>query len=130
MKLRSLAVVALVAVMALVTGCRTAPVYNVDNAPVSTTSGNASMDQVRDAIVQAGVSLGWQMKPVKPGLIIGTLNLRTHMAQVDINYNTQAYSIHYKASNNLKYDGANIHSNYNGWVERLDQAIRARLSPL
>jgi hypothetical protein len=29
------------------------------------------MSDVRGAILQAGTSLGWQMKVVKPGLIVG-----------------------------------------------------------
>ncbi len=127
MKFRSLAIIALVAAMAVVTGCRTAPVYNVEKAPVSTTSGKVSQDDVRNAIMQAGTSLGWVMKEVGPGHIVGTLNLREHMAQVDIPYSAKAYSIQYKNSANLKYDGSVIHSNYNGWVQNLDRAIQSRL---
>lgn len=131
MSIRSLAIIALLAAMTVVTGCRTAPVHNIDNSPVTSASGNAvSMDQVRDAIVQSGASLGWQMKDVKPGHVVGTLYLRSHMAQVDIFYNPKAYSIQYKNSSNLKYDGSTIHSNYNGWVQRLDRTIQAHLVAL
>lgn len=132
MKLRSYALIALVAVMALASGCRTAPVYDVNNAPVTTTTQNVTMDQVRDAIIRSGASLGWQMNEVQPGHIIGTLNLRSHMAQVDIRYDTNAYSIQYKDSANLRYDseGNVIHSNYNGWVQRLDRTIQSRLVAL
>lgn len=52
------------------------------------------------------------------------------MAQVDIPYNAKAYSIQYKNSANLKYDGVSIHSNYNGWVQNLDRAIQSRLVAL
>ena len=38
------------------------------------------------------------------------------------------YSILYRDSNNLDYDGVNIHSNYNGWVQRLSAEINAQLS--
>ena len=67
------------------------------------------------------------MKPEKPGLIVGTLNLRTHTAVVDIPYTTTSYSILYKSSVNLKQEGNTIHSNYNGWVQNLDQAIKRQL---
>jgi hypothetical protein len=104
--------------------CRSAPVRNVTDAPIS--SGK-SMQQVEQAIVEAGRTLGWQMSPQGPGKITGNLALRTHRATVDVTYNTKSYSITYKDSDNLHYDGHSIHSNYNGWIENLDRAIRARL---
>lgn len=116
-------------VLALV-GCRSNPVYNVSGAPITTSTRDYSMSDVRNAIQQAGVSLNWQMKAVKPGLIVGTLYVRDHMAQVEISYDRHTYSILYQDSSNLGYDGVNIHSNYNGWVQNLSAAINARLSAL
>ena len=52
------------------------------------------------------------------------------MAQVEIPYDRVTYSILYRDSNNLDYDGVNIHSNYNGWVQRLSAEINAQLSKL
>ena len=113
----------------LVVGCRIAPVYDVNQAPVAT-SRAVSMSEIEQTIRQAGSSLGWQMVPKGPGTIEGTLILRDHRAVVDIKYDTKSYSIKYKDSSNLQYDGTNIHSNYNGWVQRLDNTIRARLTGL
>jgi len=121
------AVVALALVLA---ACRSNPVYNVSGAPVTTSTRNYSLGDVRGAILQAGASLGWQMKIVRPGLIVGTLYVREHMAKVEIPYDRNTYSILYRDSNNLDYDGANIHGNYNGWVQNLSNAINARLSVL
>ena len=122
---------ALIGIVALaLVGCRSNPVYNVEGAPVSTSTSGYNLRDVRNAIQQAGVSLGWQMKDVQPGLIIGTLYVRDHMAQVEIPYNRTSYSIIYRDSQNLGYDGVNIHSNYNGWVQNLSNAINARLSAL
>ena len=70
------------------------------------------------------------MQDVAPGNILATLNLRTHMAQVDVSFDTKAYSIQYKDSTNLNYNGTSIHSNYNGWVQNLDKSIRTQLSLL
>jgi hypothetical protein len=121
--------VALAAVFAiLLVSCRTAPLYNVTNAPVMASKPDVSLSNVEKAIMRAGVSLGWQMRPTNPGHIEGTLILRTHTAVVDINYDTAKYSITYKDSKDLQYDGTNIHSNYNGWIQRLDSAIRSQLS--
>lgn len=118
-----------VAVGAIV-GCRTAPVYNVEEQTIVANVDNVSANSVRKAIIRAGAPLGWQMKEVAPGNIIGTIHLRDHMAQVDIKYNAQSYSITYKDSQNLKYDGTNIHSNYNGWVQRLQRNIDVQLSTM
>jgi hypothetical protein len=111
--------------------CRVAPVYNVEDAAIVSTSGNdLTMDQVKTAIMQAGTALGWTMKPVSDGHIVGTLFVRRHMAKVDINYSTKSYSISYKDSQELQYDGNQIHSNYNGWVQNLQRNIDGRLTAM
>ena len=66
------------------------------------------MGDVRGAILRAGAALGWQMNAVRPGLIVATLRVREHMAKVEIPYDRHTYSIHYRDSENLDYDGANI----------------------
>ena len=103
-------------------GCRSNPVYNVNDAPINTEKP-MKLAQVQKAIIRAGASLGWRMKPVKPGHIIGTLRLRTHTAVVNITYNAESYNITYKDSVNLDYDGQNIHKHYNSWVNNLSIAI-------
>ncbi len=118
-------------VFSFVSACATrVPVYNVANAPVDISSKKASLDEIGDAIRRAGAALGWQMKLVKPGLIAGSLNVRSHSANVDIAYNNKTYDITYKDSVNLDYDGTAIHKNYNGWIQNLDRQIRASLSAL
>ena len=127
--LRSALKILIPAIALLLVGCRIAPVYDVNQAPI-TSSRAVSMSDVEQVIRQAGASLGWQMVPKGPGNIEGTLILREHRAVVDIKYDTKTYSIKYKDSSNLQYDGTQIHSNYNGWVQRLDNTIRARLTGL
>lgn len=118
-----------IAVTFAVGGCRTAPIYNVSSAPVTPTgSSEVTMDQVRDAIIRAGGGLGWNMKPVEPGHILGALHLRSHVAKVDIHYDTESYSITYRDSTNLEYQDGNIHSNYNGWIQNLDTAIQNHIT--
>jgi hypothetical protein len=124
--------VIVVAVAVLLLGaCATGhPVRNVTESPVVTNKSNPSMDEVRQAIVRAGAGLNWQMKADRPGHMLGTLTLRTHVAVVDIDYNQKSYSIKYKDSTNLDYNGSTIHRNYNGWIENLDKAIKAQLTVL
>ncbi|MDH3287965.1 MAG: hypothetical protein OEP48_09630 [Betaproteobacteria bacterium] len=112
----------------LIVGCRSAPVYNVSNAPVTSSKANLTLDDVSKAIMRAGGGLGWQMKVTKPGHILASLHLRTHVAVVDVNYSLSSYSITYKESTDLQYDGTNIHSNYNGWIQNLDRGIRTQLN--
>ena len=113
----------------LLVGCRTADLYNIQGAPVAGTKA-VSMEDVETAIRKAGTGLGWQIVPKGPGKAEGTLVLRDHKAVVDITYDTKAYSIMYKDSSNLQYDGKTIHSNYNGWIQNLDKAIQTQLSAL
>jgi hypothetical protein len=112
-------------------GCAmTQPVLDISQAPIAANKPNPSMDDVRQAIVRAGSTLGWQMNPDKPGHITGRLLLRTHIAVVDIDYTPKAYSIKYRESTNLDYDAGKIHRNYNGWIQNLDKAIKVQLQNL
>jgi len=112
----------------LLAGCTTRPILNVTDQPVVTSAGKpVSADQVRNAIVKAGNSLGWVMTPVSPGLVNGRLALRDHLAVVDVRYTATTYSITYKDSTNLNYRDGQIHKNYNGWIENLDRDIRNEL---
>jgi len=128
--LPSMLVVCMAVVM--VAGCRGGgQIYQVKDAPVQTATGNQpSLAEVEKAIIQAGVGLGWIMAIAKPGEIIGTLNLRSHQAVVSIPYTSKTYSILYKDSSNLKYNAEKqtIHENYASWIQRLDGAIRSRLT--
>lgn len=116
------------AMVLLVAGCTSRPIVNVTDQPIVTAPGKQLTDeQVRYAIVSAGTGLGWVMTPVSPGLISGRLTLREHVAVVEVRYTTKTYSITYKDSANLNYQGGQIHKNYNGWIENLDRDIRAAL---
>ena len=68
-----------------------------------------------------------------PGVRTGSIvnlsvpTVRQHFASVDIHYDSNSYSIRYKDSKVLMYDGTNIHRNYNKWVQLLDQQIKLNL---
>ena len=114
-------------VLAFVAACTSRPIMNVNDAPVVTSGKAVTTQDVQTAIVRAGSSLGWVMTPVRPGLVSGRLDLRTHTAMIEVPYDTKSYSIRYKESSNLNAEGGNIHKNYNGWIENLDRNIRAEL---
>jgi hypothetical protein len=125
----SRALAALAAATAL-TACNTmAPIQNVENVSVSSSSNKSlSPAEVRGAIVRAGAGLGWIMKDAGPGVINGTLLLRTHTAEVQIPYSATSYGIVYKSSINLQESGGKIHRNYNGWVQNLQRGINAQIA--
>ena len=125
-KISKIFVVTLTAALVFLAGCKTNPVYNVDNAPIDV-SGKHSSKQIQKAIISAGKSLGWKMRAKKKGHIVATLFVRKHVAIVDIRYSTKSYSITYKDSKGLNYDGNNIHKFYNSWVQNLDNRIQSHL---
>ncbi len=128
MKKSAIGFVALVAVAFALGSCRGgAPVYNVESAAMAT-SPTATLEEVTKSIKRAGVGLGWQMAEISPGQLEAKLFLRTHVAIVEIVFDTKAFSIRYKDSTNLKYTGDTIHKNYNAWVQRLERAILAQSS--
>ena len=112
----------------LAAGCSN-PVMDIEESPILV-SGKYSAKDVRKAIIRAGTSLGWRVKDIKPGHLEATLLIREHMAKVDIFYDKKKYSIKYKDSSNLNYDGSNIHHRYNTWVRNLDRRIQAQLATL
>src|SRR5947209_11698579 len=117
-----------IVVLLMLVGCTSKPILNVSNEPIVVASGRtASMENVRDAIVRAGSKLGWQMTPASSGVIEGRLNLRDHIATVDVKYDTRSYSIVYHDSTNPNYQNGQIHSNYNGWIENLNREIQTQL---
>lgn len=128
MRINKYLIALLVGLTVIAAGCRSNPVLNIEDSPIN--ANVKSSKDVQKAIIRAGTSRGWKMKVVGKGHIEGTLLLRKHMAKVDIKYNRKSYSINYKDSAELNYDGTNIHPNYNGWVQNLDRSIQAELSAL
>ncbi|MES9861807.1 MAG: hypothetical protein ABW138_13295 [Candidatus Thiodiazotropha sp. 4PDIVS1] len=129
MKLVSFKNLLFVAVLAFtlgLMGCRTEAIYNVEESPVNTI-GKTSSTSIKKAIMSAGAGLGWRMKEVKPGHIVATIMKRGTTAAVDIPYSKKTYSIVYKSSNGLKYDGSKINKQYNKWIVNLDNTIQSRL---
>jgi len=127
--IRALLVAGLLAIA--VAGCGSRPVMNVTAEPVVVTPGQtATNDNVRDAILRAGAALGWQMRPAAPGVVNGSINLRGHSANIDVEYTTRSYNIVYRSSSGLDAQNGQIHKNYNGWIENLDRDIRANLLSL
>ena len=122
-----IAIVGAACLLALLAACTSAPINNIQNAPIA---GTHTADQVRQAILAGGAAKGWTMQETKPGVVHGVLKVRGHEAAVDVPYSTTSYSIEYVSSLNLDYKDGKIHRNYNKWIGNLNEAIQAQLSKL
>ncbi len=116
---------AVIAVVGALTGCaRTAP---IDQVRTSVGAGH-TQDQVKNAILKAGIQRHWVMSEVGPGVIKARQQTRDHVAEVRITYTATSYDIKYDNSLNLQASGGKIHKNYNRWVRNLDKDIQLNLS--
>lgn len=87
---------------------------------------NKSINEIEEAILKAGDNLGWKIQKQNDGFILARLVLRTHLVIVRIDYSKEAYTITYIKSKNLDYNYKGeytIHSNYNGWIQNLNNSI-------
>ena len=108
---------------------RSVPIVDIPVVAVPWPNGQTgSADAVKAAILAGLVMKSWTGQVVSPGLIRGTLLVRTHRVEVDIAYTATEYSIRYADSDNLGYraDKREIHPKYNGWVRLLRESIDAQ----
>lgn len=110
-----------------ITGCGSAKVMNVSKQSIIE---KKTHEDIFSAIKTAGAGLGWIVRKTSDNTAVATLNLRSHQAVVAINFSQTDYSINYKASIDLDYNEEEytIHSNYNGWIQNLNNAIQVQLS--
>lgn len=102
---------------------------NLNNVyvPTAVSGQQHTAEDVQKAILTAAEQRGWSARVIKPGLILANISVRTHSATIEIPYSSTSYSIDYKDSQNLDYDGTDIHRNYNNWVVRLSRSIQQQL---
>jgi hypothetical protein len=123
-----LIVAALLVAGVVATGCRTTSIQNVHASPL-VPPASMSDAELLEAIQSAGTRRGWVIRPVGPDELEGHLRVRRrHVAVVSITYDRTQFSIRYKDSENLRYDGTRIHRNYNRWVLNLERDIRVAVS--
>lgn len=124
--LRNFVIVGLVALAACSSNM---PVYNVQSEPLNATR-KISMRDVERAIIQGGTDRGWSVRRVRRGKMEAKVAVRTHVATVYIDYTLNSFSITYKDSQNLHYDGKKIHKSYNSWIRYLVKSINQRAAAL
>lgn len=116
---------ALLLFVSLTLACKTAPVHDVNQSNVPP---GFSIAEVGEIIESAAWRRGWSVVRQDPGHMVASIFVRgRHGASVDIMFDEAAFSIRYRDSENLRYDGKRIHRNYNGWIVRLEKTIRKDL---
>jgi hypothetical protein len=104
------------------------PLYSV----VDTRFSNGPLDDlsgVAKDIRRAATMLGWIVEDREPTEILATNRKGQHAGIVTIRFDTAKFSINYRNSTRLDYDGDNIHKLYNRWVADLERAIQQETSP-
>jgi hypothetical protein len=94
---------------------------------VKSRSGQWTLEEIESAILTSSGYLGWRGEVVAPGQIVLTKAWSAHSATVEVAFDLAHYSIHYKNSVNLDYDGQRIHRRYNAFVTELNRSIQAEL---
>jgi hypothetical protein len=84
-------------------------------------------EQVGLAIERALVSRNWVVTARRPGELDATLVGPAFRADITIPYSQSRYSLRYRDSHGLDYDGANIHRHYNNWMNNLRISIEREL---
>ncbi len=89
------------------------------------------LDLVLMQIERAARFSGWTTEVTDVGEILASRRKgrSQHVAQVLIHFDTRAFSIIYRGSVALDYDGTQIHKLYNRWVRDLETAIVTEMSP-
>jgi len=116
----------------LVSACTSNPIMNLDDraVPSRIDGSKQTVKTVEKGILAGCLDKGWTCREVSPGLIVASIDVRKHHAEANINYDVDSYSITYKDSKLLDYNGRRhtIHRNYNRWINNLDAAIHKNLA--
>jgi hypothetical protein len=119
----------LVSALVFLMGARQVPL--TDPEPLAVPAG-LKIEQVTKAIKAALVGRTWAVTSEEPGHIVSTLNLREHMAKIDIVYDVQTIRIKYLDSGELLYAQKKgqrmIHHNYLNWIQNLVNDMNRNLT--
>lgn len=119
----------LVSALVFLMGARQVPL--IDPEPLTVPAG-LKIEQVTKAIKASLVGRTWAVTSEEPGHIVSTLNLREHMAKIDIVYDVQTIRIKYLDSGELLYAQKKgqrmIHHNYLNWIQNLVNDMNRNLT--
>lgn len=102
------------------------PVQTYEN--ISIAQHNKSADEVGPAIERALLSRNWVVTARRPGEIDASLIGAEFRANITVPYSGASYSLRYRDSEGLDYDGQNIHRHYHNWMVNLQVSIERELA--
>jgi hypothetical protein len=91
-----------------------------------------TLAKVQATIEKTAYDLGWEVVDTKPGSFTAkrSWDYDKHNIAVDVVYDLKTFSLRYKDSKALGYDGRSIHHSYNVMVAALEDRIKAKVSTL
>jgi len=91
-----------------------------------------TLAKVQATMEKTAYDLGWEVVDTKPGSFTAkrSWDYDKHNIAVDVVYDLKAFSIRYKDSKAMGYDGRSIHHPYTVMVAALEDKIKAKVSTL
>ena len=128
-KMNSLPIIFIVFLIFIFSGCRTKNLISPVTFPIPSSLQNESFAK---AIKEAAINRKWFPYEEKEGVIYLSLEVRTHIVKVDIEYGDGQIKIVYRDSENMLYEEKDdgtilIHKKYNDWIKNLRIDIQLNL---
>ncbi|MAE43900.1 MAG: hypothetical protein CMF63_04120 [Magnetovibrio sp.] len=128
-KMNSLPIIFIVFLIFIFSGCRTKNLISPVTFPIPSSLQNES---IAKAIKEAAINRKWFPYEEKEGVIYLSLEVRTHIVKVDIEYGDGQIKIVYRDSENMLYEEKDdgtilIHKKYNDWIKNLRIDIQLNL---
>lgn len=91
-----------------------------------------TLAQMRSTIEKTAQDLGWQLSDVQPGSFTAKQEwgATKHNIVCGVVYDEKSFSIRYKDSKNMSFNGSSIHHTYNDMVTALRDNIKTNVSKL
>ncbi len=91
-----------------------------------------TLAQMQSTIEKTAQDLGWELSDAQPGSFTGTRawGAGKHNIVIGVAYNEKTFSIRYKDSRNMSFNGSSIHHTYNDMVDTLKDHIKTNVSNL
>lgn len=124
--------VAVLGLFILVAAC-TRPMHRVENSSYGWgPQKGVTLAQIQSAIEKTARDLQWELSDIKPGSFTAKRHwgATKHNIVVGVVYDRKAFSIRYKDSKNMSFDGSSIHHTYNDMVSTLQDHIKTNVSTL
>lgn len=122
--------------LTLVTACFTPMIKKVESSDYGNgPRAGTTMKQIKATIEKVATTRSWTLSNASLGQFTGKRawggeDHNKHNIVVDVVYDLKTFSIRYKDSKRMKYDGSSIHPTYNYMILLLEEGIQEAVSKL